>query len=228
MNMFGTMGYAAPEALGYHDDSDDTITYTMSVDIWAVGIIALTLLLGRDVFTHQWDFWRYVNQQKPLDFSREQGEELTDTCREFVTRMLAPDPIVRPTVISVLAHPWLKEADTSPPVEVEMHDDQETGRGDGSPPQDAPRIKPEPEPDNTPGMIPETEQQTQLDINLTVVKQEETKPELKLYPPRDPIELQRIHNFLALDSILLSPKFRGILLDQVYQNSHLNPKTPNP
>lgn len=211
--MFGTMGYAAPEALGYYDEGDGTITYTMSVDIWAVGTIALTLLLGREVFPRQGDLSRYVNGQRSLDFSRAQGDDLSDTCQDFVKKMLAPDPVARPTVISALAHPWLNQPDTPQPPEVEMNDAQNLADGVPPAPPGAPRIKPEPEPDWGPKTFPpQIGQQAQA----VAVKQEETKPELKLYPPRDPIVLERIHRHLALDTSLLWPKFRSVLTDKVF------------
>jgi serine/threonine protein kinase len=216
VNMFGTMGYAAPEALGYYDDNDETITYTMSVDIWAVGTIALTLMLGREVFPRPGDLARYVSRQRPLDFSLQEGE-LTADCRDFITRMLAPDPVVRPTAISALAHPWLKQAATLPPSEdAGMPDAQQPSAGDNSSVQDEPRVKQEPEPDDKtrvlyhqqhlqirPATEPEIKQETKDDVKL------------RLYPERDPVALQRIHKFLSLDSALLTPKLRGLLFDKV-------------
>ncbi|KAK4235114.1 Serine/threonine-protein kinase 17B [Achaetomium macrosporum] len=234
MNMFGTMGYAAPEALGYFDESDDTIMYTMSVDVWAVGTIALTLLLGREVFPRQGDLSRYIFRQKELDFSRDQGGELTACCRDFITRMLAPDPLVRPTVIAALAHPWLKQASTPLNDDTEMRDAQPLGHRN---------LKMEPRPDNGLSIFPDTKPQTQSDTTANI-KQEETEAKVNDYPARHPAwtqseseaesktkqetkeeakiaelklypaTLQQIHNCLSLDSVLLTPKLKGLLFEQ--------------
>jgi serine/threonine protein kinase len=92
-----------------------TITYTMSVDMWAVGVIALTLLLGRVVFPNPARYSDYVERRRPLDFSRGGDDELTELCRDFISKLLAPDPILRPTAIATLAHPWLRRVVTPSP-----------------------------------------------------------------------------------------------------------------
>lgn len=212
VNMFGTMGYAAPEALGYSSEDGETITYTMSVDIWAVGVIALTLLLGRVVFPNPARFSDYVNRIRPLDFSRDDQDELTEPCRDFITRLLAPDPIVRPTAIATLAHPWLIHGATPPPDPAEVSDSHEPKREDLSPEENERHIKTESQADQSLGTLPE-KQPSQPDTK-PVVKQE-TKAGLYLYPTKSPATIQRIHAFLALDSILLSPRFRGLPFDTV-------------
>jgi serine/threonine protein kinase len=188
----------------------------MSVDIWAVGTIALTLLLGREVFPRQGDLSRYVNRQRPLDFSRQDCGELTEDCRDFITRMLASDPVVRPTAIVALAHPWLKQAATPPPEDTGMLDAPQTMAGDSSSAQDEPRVKQEPQLDDHTSVLYQ-QQHSQIEPATAPEIKQETKDDIKLrlYPKRDPAALQRIHKFLSLDSALLTPKLRGLLFDKV-------------
>ncbi len=211
--MFGTMGYAAPEALGYYDENDNTITYTVSVDIWAVGVIALTLLLGREVFPRQGDLSRYINGQRQLDFSRAQGDPLTDSCRDFVLQMLAPDPVIRPTAIAALAHPWLNNTAAPPSDDAGTHGTQHVNRRARPSHPDARYIKQEPRSDSPPAVLPDATHQTQPDKKRVI--KSETEAKLKLSLTKDPITLQRMHNFLSLDSVLLTPKLRDLLSDQV-------------
>ncbi|KAH6617484.1 kinase-like domain-containing protein [Chaetomium tenue] len=214
-NMFGTMGYAAPEALGYFDEDDATITYTISVDIWAVGTIALALLLGRDVFPRQGDLSRYVNQQRALDFTREEGGELSDSCRDFVTRMLAPHPVTRPTAIAALAHPWLKQAVPPPPPldnDAEVHSSQHTSEGDSVSPPTAHRIKEESPLRQYTRYSPYARKQTTPpDTKPTIKLETKDTAKLELYPTRDSASIERINNFLSLDNALLTPKLRTVL-----------------
>ncbi|KAK0663946.1 putative serine/threonine-protein kinase [Cercophora samala] len=132
MRIFGTWGYMAPEILGYYgnnwntETNNTTIAYTMSVDIWAVGVIAMTLLLGREIFPLPGDMSRYVLGQQVLNFTREQGESLTDDAQDFITVLLAADPVLRPTAAAALAHPWLAQAveATEPPPVIEIPDSE--------------------------------------------------------------------------------------------------------
>jgi serine/threonine protein kinase len=218
--MFGTMGYAAPEALGYFDEDDATITYTMSVDIWAVGTIALALLLGREVFPRQGDLSRYVNGQKALDFARLEGGELSDSCRDFVKQMLAPHPVVRPTAIAALAHPWLKQAylPPSPPDnDIEMHGTHTSQRDSASPPT-ARNIKEESPSKQHTRYSPYIRRQTQPDTKPVIKSETKDMIKLELYPARDPASIERINHFLSLDSGLLTRKLRTLISPEVHTN----------
>lgn len=215
------MGYAAPEALGYFDDDDGTITYTMSVDLWAVGTIALTLLLGRDVFPRQGDLSRYVNQQRALDFAREEGGELSDSCRDFVTRMLAPHPVIRPTAIAALAHPWLKQA--APPTlpslddDTEIHGTQHISQRESASPPTAHRIKEESSLRQQTRYSPyyRRKQTTPPGTKPTIKSETKDTIKLELYPARDSASIERMNHFLSLDSALLTPNLRTLLFPEV-------------
>ncbi|KAK0719030.1 kinase-like domain-containing protein [Apiosordaria backusii] len=204
MRIFGTWGYMAPEVLGYHRDTgsanNTTIAYTMSVDIWAIGVIAMSLLVKREVFHLPGDMASYVWGRQNLDFFRDQEEQLTDDCREFITALLAPDPVLRPTAVAALAHQWLEQAveatqpspaEATPVVEIpDSEADSDWGSeistipGSPAPSARYPHIKP-----NT---KPSKESKTYSDALLTKFK------------------------YLRLDSVLLSPKFQTLVFDRVY------------
>ncbi|KAK4639880.1 hypothetical protein QC761_700980 [Podospora bellae-mahoneyi] len=142
MRIFGTLGYMAPEVLGYYANNtgtnNTTIAYTMSVDIWAVGVIAMTLLLGRNIFPLPGDYAKYVFGQRALEFTRGQGEVLTDDCQDFIAALLAADPILRPTAAAALAHPWLMQATVATePSPVREIPDSEADSDEDSAPSDS-------------------------------------------------------------------------------------------
>ncbi|KAK4225590.1 putative serine/threonine-protein kinase [Podospora fimiseda] len=127
---FGTLGYMAPEVLfhrgGNQGNNNGRIAYTMSVDIWAVGVIAMTLLLKREIFPGVGDLAGYIYQDLPLDFSRPDGPALTRRCREFIAQLLDPDPVLRPTSTNALSHPWLTGVEIDDREVLEIEDDSET------------------------------------------------------------------------------------------------------
>ncbi|KAK4107344.1 kinase-like protein [Canariomyces notabilis] len=202
VNLFGTVGCAAPEALGYGSEDGVTITYTVSVDMWAVGVIALTLLLGRVVFPNPARYSDYVERRRPLDFSRDGDDELTELCRDFISKLLAPDPILRPTAIATLAHPWLRRAVTPSPGPNAMSYSPEPKIEYPSPAVDELGIKIED------GCHIKKRQPSRPDTKPEV--KQETKAGLDLYPTKNEATIERIHTCLALDSILLSRRFRGL------------------
>ncbi|KAK4171416.1 putative serine/threonine-protein kinase [Triangularia setosa] len=193
MQISGTWGYIAPEVLGFGDGNNigagnTTIAYTMSVDIWAIGVIAMTLLLGREIFPLPGDMSRYTMGQQGLDFSRGPAEDLTDDCREFIRALLAHDPVLRPTAAAALAHSWLEqavEATGLPPV-MEIPDSEADSEMDL---------------DSTVPGSPDP-----------FTKNPWAKPgkELKTYTKA---LLTKFKSF-RLDSILLSPKFQTVVFEK--------------
>ncbi|KAK4183353.1 putative serine/threonine-protein kinase, partial [Podospora australis] len=193
MTVFGTWGYMAPEVLGHNggndDNHDQSIAYTMSVDIWAVGVIAMSLLVKRDIFRLPFDLWRYVRENQALDFTRQgPGPAVTDHCRNFITGLLSPDPVLRPTAVAALAHPWLAPAIPPPPGEIEIPDSEEE-------PVSPPTLPSAPWDAYTPDRD---------------VKPNVKGPRVKVkYPDSLITKFKALH----LDSILLSKRFHGVVFD---------------
>lgn len=105
----GTFGYMAPEVLGFFAGNDASVAYSVSVDIWAIGVIAIELLLKCHPFPNVSDLVSYVHGTKSLGFDGVAGVSLSESCRDFIGRVLAPDPVTRPTASATIAHAWLAE-----------------------------------------------------------------------------------------------------------------------
>ncbi|KAI8622929.1 kinase-like protein [Xylariaceae sp. FL1651] len=105
----GTFGYMAPEVHGFHADSGVDVAYSVSVDIWAIGIIAIELLLKLHPLPTLSDLVNLINGSKPLVTDTSNGLFLSVPCRDFVRGLLTTNPITRPTASAALQHVWLEE-----------------------------------------------------------------------------------------------------------------------
>ncbi|KAM7216897.1 putative serine/threonine-protein kinase [Rhypophila decipiens] len=197
--MNGTMGYQAPEVLGLlPDDSaadSQAMQYTVSVDIWAVGVIALELLVKRRIFPRMGDLGAFFYGRRPLDLSREEGEELTLECCTFVKSLLEPDSALRPTAAAVLAHPWLKQA-VPEPEDTEMADAEEVSDSL-----------------QTPGPVGDDTGTLTRSSTPGTGASGKSKKHTKGAKGIITKALERKFQSLYLDSILLVPKFRTLAFD---------------
>ncbi|KAI1126258.1 kinase-like protein [Nemania abortiva] len=99
----GTPGYMAPEVF------EENNNYSVSVDIWAIGIIAIELLLKQHPLPYVSDLFRFAHGITPLITDTEAGAFLSEACRDFVRGLLNANPVARPTAKEALSHPWLEE-----------------------------------------------------------------------------------------------------------------------
>ncbi|KAK4447956.1 putative serine/threonine-protein kinase [Podospora aff. communis PSN243] len=203
--MIGTKGYQAPEVLGLvtDDSAADTqaMRYTVSVDIWAVGIIALELLVKRRIFPSMWDLGDFFHGRRPLDLSRKEAEELSSECCAFVKSLLELDPALRPTAAAVLAHPWLSQAVPEP---------QDTEMADADDVSDSLQSTQGP---GTPRTVADNTRTTRSSTPRTGTS---GKSKNNTKGPRDEVidkALEKKFQGLYLDSILLVPKFRALAFD---------------
>ena len=97
----------APEVLGFFSGNDPTVAYSVTIDIWAIGIIVYELLFKRHPFANVKDMLDYVNGAKELDFSG--GSELgtAGSCQDFLKSLLSPNPVTRPTAGAASNHHWM-------------------------------------------------------------------------------------------------------------------------
>ncbi|KAK6533717.1 hypothetical protein TWF694_002648 [Orbilia ellipsospora] len=104
MTEIGTPGYVAPEVLRIFHVNEFSVT----IDIWAIGIITVELLLHRRLFRYMGDLFNYVRGDTPLDLQTGiPGRTLSAACRDFIEGLLTPDPAGRPRSAAVLSHQWL-------------------------------------------------------------------------------------------------------------------------
>jgi len=97
----GTPGYVAPEVL----TADG---YDKEVDLWSIGVITYILLCG---------FPPFYNEHLPVlfeaimkadyDYPEDYWDEISDTAKNFIDRLLVVDPEKRMTTKEALEHPWL-------------------------------------------------------------------------------------------------------------------------
>jgi serine/threonine protein kinase len=104
----GTFGYMAPEVLGFFSGNDPAVAYSVTVDIWAIGIITYELLFKRHPFLSVKDMLDYVNDSRQLDLKPASGStEIIDVCQDFVKSLLSPNPVTRPTAGAASNHTWI-------------------------------------------------------------------------------------------------------------------------
>jgi hypothetical protein len=99
----GTLGFAAPEALGCHLDS----TYTSSVDMWSLGAVAYRILTNTVAFQHLNDLFKYANgmsefPQQPLESNR-----ISEHGRAFIIKLMQPSQHARLSAALASDHPWI-------------------------------------------------------------------------------------------------------------------------
>jgi len=115
----GTSGYIAPEGHGWFGGNNPKVGYSVTVDIWSLGVISMELLLGRQPFPNMADFCGYISGSMPLRFDQDSGIQLSETCRDFVRGLLAADPKSRPRAPETLCHTWLRPRDNELQEEVD-------------------------------------------------------------------------------------------------------------
>lgn len=104
----GTPEYMAPEQIGHFRSIESIHAYSLSVDIWAIGVITMELILTHP-FLYNSDQEDYTRGIKPLNFQNETGAVISASCRDFVKSLLTPDPTHRPKAEVAISHPWFAE-----------------------------------------------------------------------------------------------------------------------
>ena len=93
----GTLDYMAPEILkGYQ--------YTNSVDVWALGVLLYEMLHGCPPFNAKND----SEKSRLIRLGNFRfAEEVPEDCRDLIRSILQGTAEARPSVLEVLAHPWV-------------------------------------------------------------------------------------------------------------------------
>lgn len=96
----GTPNYIAPEVL--YDDGEG---HSFEVDIWSVGVILYTMLVGRPPFQTS-DIQKIYARIKNNDYEIPAEAGLRPEAQDLITSILAPKPSDRPSLIEIMNHPW--------------------------------------------------------------------------------------------------------------------------
>ena len=104
---FGTLGYVAPEVLKKEP-------YSFSCDVWSFGCIIYALLSGSLPFDHesQKETIKMTLENK-LEFDLPCWNNISDTCKDLLTKLLIKDPKKRISLEMALKHAWFKGIETN-------------------------------------------------------------------------------------------------------------------
>ncbi|KAK2705958.1 probable serine/threonine-protein kinase DDB_G0278665 isoform X2 [Artemia franciscana] len=99
--ILGTPDYVAPEILHFEPIS-------LAADIWSTGVLAYVLLTGFTPFGGDTDQETFCNISKcQVDFPNELFEDVSETAKEFIKRLLLRAQTERPLARDCLRFPWL-------------------------------------------------------------------------------------------------------------------------
>ena len=104
----GTPNYIAPEVLGGKGHSYE-------VDVWAVGIVAYTLLVGKPPFETT-EIKTTYRRIKMNAFSYPENVIISDVSKDLINRILITDPASRLTLSQIQMHEFFHQANTIPKV----------------------------------------------------------------------------------------------------------------
>ena len=103
----GTPNYIAPEVL------DGKIGHSYEVDIWSLGVICYTLLVGKPPYETP-DVKTTYKKIKMNSYSFPDHVPLSDAAKGLITRILNLDPARRPSLDEILQHPFINHGGTIP------------------------------------------------------------------------------------------------------------------
>lgn len=103
-SMAGSFGYAAPEVLL-------GTGHGKPCDIWSLGVITYTILSGYSPFRAETidDFLTEVEDRGFVVYHERYWKTISREAKDFINKMLDPDPDIRPTAAELLKHPWIAD-----------------------------------------------------------------------------------------------------------------------
>ncbi|KAG6915645.1 hypothetical protein DXG01_010609 [Tephrocybe rancida] len=97
----GSLGYVAPEVLNREG-------HGKPVDIWSTGIITYLLLCGYNPFrSDDINTLKRETTEAKIEFQDRYWKNISQTAKDFIKRLLHPDPVKRPTAEQAINDPWL-------------------------------------------------------------------------------------------------------------------------
>ncbi|KAG6853832.1 hypothetical protein C0991_000946 [Blastosporella zonata] len=97
----GSLGYVAPEVLNLEG-------HGKPVDIWSTGIITYVLLCGYSPFrSDDVKILKRETTEAKIEFQDRYWKNISSQAKDFIKRLLHPDPAKRPTAAEAFKDPWL-------------------------------------------------------------------------------------------------------------------------
>lgn len=109
--MCGTPNYIAPEIL------DGKNGHSFEVDIWSLGVVLYTMLIGRPPFETS-DLKATYRRIRANDYSFPENVRISDPARDLIRCILRTDPYSRPSLEGILNSPWFQSTRLPPPMPV--------------------------------------------------------------------------------------------------------------
>lgn len=98
----GTPNYIAPEVL------EGRVGHSYEVDIWSLGVIIYTLIIGKPPFETT-DVKATYSRIKRNQYTFPDHVQISEEARDLITCILTGDPSARPSLDQISAHPFMKE-----------------------------------------------------------------------------------------------------------------------
>lgn len=103
----GTPNYIAPEIL------EGKTGHSYEVDVWSLGVIIYTLIVGKPPFETQ-DVKQTYKRIKMNSYTFPENCVISDSARSLITEILVTDPAKRPTLDQILAHDFFNQGTNIP------------------------------------------------------------------------------------------------------------------
>ena len=103
----GTPNYIAPEIL------EAKAGHSYEVDVWSLGVIIYTLLIGKPPFETP-DVKTTYQKIKKGTFSFPENVPISESAKNLITKILVLDPSKRPNLEEIMAHPFINNGGAIP------------------------------------------------------------------------------------------------------------------
>ncbi|CAM1507760.1 Fc.00g046080.m01.CDS01 [Cosmosporella sp. VM-42] len=99
----GTLGFAAPEALGAVPDN----SYTFSVDMWSLGAVAYRILTNTTAFQSLSELFQYAHGMLQFPEAQLKACAVSEQGQAFIMNLMQPRPDARLSAAAAASHSWI-------------------------------------------------------------------------------------------------------------------------